>query len=498
MFQNFIKFLLAFICLYQTTFAKSPLITTALGQITGLQVSSNVEAYLGIPYAAPPIGNLRWKATRPPTPWNGTLIADKFKPACPQHGNFFANVPSSKFGKPVGNEDCLYLNIWKPSNSTEKLPVVFWIHGGSNFKGTTSDPMYNGTYLASHSNVVMVSINYRLGLLGAFSHEAIETDDKFDSSGNYVTLDLVQGLKWVRENISNFGGDPDNVIIMGQSAGCMNVWGLLQTPISEGLFHKAVCSSGLPNMYPKAIARTRSNDFIENLVVNAGLVKEKEEAKNFISEKDKQWIHDFLYSRTTEELVMAQDYTVPFQHIEDNAVFPRGLDGTTLGLFHHVPMIIGSTRDEGTYLAGSKHFKVDQPTLWSYLQNTPPNLKFEDLIDVSYSKYKAETTAVSLSFNQSVSNAYLTARTYHPETYNYIFNWNEAPEPWKKIYGVVHCMDMFFFLGNFDTTNENFARFAWNDENKESRLALREKVNKHFTQFFWTGNPGWFGTMEFK
>jgi len=478
--------------------AATPQVSIADGQISGVQLSQVVEGYLGIPYALPPVGNLRWKATRPNKPWDGVLVADKFKPACPQIGNFFANVPASEFNKPIGKEDCLYLNVWKPTNVTQKLPVVFWIHGGSNFKGTTSDPMYNGEYLTARSNVVMVSLNYRLGLLGAFSNEVIETENKFDSSGNYVTLDLIQGLKWVKENISNFGGDPDNVIIMGQSAGCMNVWGLLQTPMSEGLFHKAVCSSGLPNSYPKKVARSRSNDFIENLVFNAGLVKEKDDAAKFIKKKGKQWVHDFLYSRTSDELVLGMDYIVPFQHIEDNFVFPHGLDSTSLGNYHQVPMIIGSTLDEGTLLGGLSHLKIDYQTLWGFMQNPPSNLKFEDIMKSSFAEYRAETKATSMALNRTIGNVYLTARAYNKETYRYSFEWKELSDPWKDVFGATHGMDISFFLGNFDTNNENFARFAWTAENKASREALREKVNKHFTQFFYTGNPGWEGTIEFK
>ena len=330
----------------QTAYANPRLLEIEKGQISGVKISSDVDAFLGIPYAAPPVGALRWKAPRPAQPWSGVLKANKFPTACPQIGNFFANVPASKFGKPVGTEDCLYLNVWRPAEAKiRQLPVVVWIHGGSNFKGTSADPMYNGSYLASKSDVVMVSLNYRIGLLGAISYKALETGTKLDKSGNFVTLDLIQGLKWIRENIKSFGGDPNNVTIMGQSAGCMNVWGLLQSKLSEGLFHKAVCSSGLPNVYPKAIARARSGDFVENLVFNAGLVANRDDAEEFIDSKSEKWVREFLYSRTSDELVMAQDYSVPVQHIQDDAVFPYGLEATSLGFYQQVPMIIGSTMD---------------------------------------------------------------------------------------------------------------------------------------------------------
>ena len=344
----------------------------------------------------------------------------------------------------------------------------------------------------------MVSLNYRIGLLGAISYKALETGTKLDKSGNFVTLDLIQGLKWIRENIKSFGGDPNNVTIMGQSAGCMNVWGLLQTKLSEGLFHKAVCSSGLPNVYPKAIARARSGDFVENLVFNAGLVANRDDAEEFIDSKSEKWVREFLYSRTSDELVMAQDYSVPVQHIQDDAVFPYGLEATSLGFYQQVPMIIGSTMDEATYLLGVTYFKPDLETLWGYLQETPKDLEFEDVINTCYATFRTATKSSSLALNRTISNIYLTARLYNSETYRYNFEWNETPQPWKDIFGSVHGMDAIFYLGNFDSKNENFARFAWTEENRESREALREEMNKHFTQFFWTGNPGWKGTIDFK
>lgn len=491
--------LIVVILISQNVNANPLLLGTEKGQIEGIRVSHDVDAFLSIPYAAPPVGPLRWKAPRPNQNWSGILKADKYPTACPQIGNFFANVPASQFGKPVGVEDCLYLNVWRPAVAQEKpLPVVVWIHGGSNFKGTSSDPMYNGSYLASQSKVILVSLNYRIGLLGAISYKALETGSKLDKSGNFVTLDLVQGLKWIRNNIKTFGGDPNNVTIMGQSAGCMNVWGLIQTRLADELFHKAVCSAGLPNVYPKAIARIRSGNFVENLIFNAGLVTDRKKAAHFIDGKSESWIREFLYSRTSDQIVMAQDYSVPVQHIQDDEVFPHGYEATALGFYHQVPMILGSTMDEGSYLLGSTYLKPDQVTLWGYLQNTPLNLKFEDVINTNYTTFRSTTKAASLALNRTLSNIYLTAKMYNSETYRYNFEWNETPSPWKEIFGAVHGMDAIFYLGNFDTENENFARYAWSEKNRVSREALREKMNKHFTQFFWTGNPGWKGSIDFK
>lgn len=476
-----------------------PQVNIQSGAIEGRLGKYKTEAFFGIPYAAPPVGNLRWKAPRPPTSWQGVYSAKKLPPACPQMGNFFAHVPSSQFEKPVGNEDCLYLNIWKPTQiqNAGKLPVVFWIHGGSNFKGTSSDPMYDGAYLAAHSNVVFVSLNYRLGMLGAMASDIVNQGSELDKSGNYVTLDLIQGLKWVRDNVESFGGDPDNITIMGQSAGCMNVWGLLQSPLSENLFHKAVCSSGLPNSYPKAIAEKRADCFIENLIVNAGLVKDKDAATEYIKSKSKSWLRKFLVSRSSDEIVAAQDYIVPVQHIQDGVVFPHGLEGAALGKFHRVPIIMGSTLDEGTYMVGGRFLKPSPEQLWDWIQDPPTHLKVDDLIDTNYLAFEAVTKSSSMALQNTLYRLYLSAWVY-TDAYLYSFEWKETPSPWREVFGAVHGLDSVFYLGNFDQKNENFARFALSDQNKASREALRAEMNKHFTRFFWEGNPHWGRTTVFK
>ncbi len=494
-------FVLFFFSLSFSQASQSLIRNTQNGSVLGKRTALNTEAFLGIPYAAPPVGDLRWKAPRPVQDWNGIYSAKTFSSACPQKGNFFANVPASQFGQPIGSEDCLYLNVWRPArlSTQEKVPVVFWIHGGSNFKGTSSDPMYDGAYLASASKVIFVSVNYRLGLLGAFSSEISDDEDKLDQSGNYVTLDLLQALRWVRDNVGNFGGDPNNITIMGQSAGCMNVWGLLQTPLSEGLFHKAVCSSGLPNAYPKMVARARAGNFIENLVTNAGLVTKASDASSFIKAKDKAWLKNFLYSRSVEEIVNAQDYTIPVQHIADGEVFPYGLEGAALGKFHHVPLILGSTLDEGSYLVGGNFLKPNAQELWGWIQNSPQGLTTEDFVATSkFAAFQAVTKAGSIAIQEGVRSIYLLAKLYNSSTYLYSFQWKETPSPWREVFGTVHGLDAVFYLGNFDTERENFARFAWTTENRQSREALRDRMNKDFTNFFWNGKPNWEGSTEFR
>lgn len=485
--MGLVRFVAILSLLSSTASAGSLIAHTQNGSIEGVKATRDTTAFLGIPYAQAPIGNLRWKAPRALDTWSGIKKAQKMKSSCPQVGNFFANVPSEKFGFPVGNEDCLYLNVWKPQMATRKLPVVFWIHGGSNFKGTASDPIYDGSFVSASSEVVFVSINYRLGLLGAFSDSILEGSE-MDRSGNFTTLDLLAGLKWVHENIENFGGNSHNVTIMGQSAGCMNVWGLLQTPLAKNLFHKAVCSAGMPNLYPKFLAEERSQDFINQLIVNAGFAKDKDHAEIFYKTKSRKWKREFLYSLSSDDLVRAQTYIVPLQHITDGKVFPESLLGTTLGHYNQVPLILGSTVDEGTYIVGGSLLKPSPQELWKWIQNSSTDLTEKDFVE-NPKEFHAITCAGSNAIHLTQNNMELILRAHQKEIYRYSFAWKETPSPWKEIFGSVHGMDAIFYLGNFVTDKENFSRFAWTPENKSSRESLRDKMSVYFKGFFSTGDP---------
>jgi len=193
-----------------------------------------LTVYKGIPFAAPPIGDLRWKAPQPAAKWAGVRMADKFAPGAIQG----INPPSGK------SEDCLYLNVWSPAKSSkEKIPVLVWIYGGGFGFGYTSDPMYSGEKLAK-KGVVLVSIAYRVGQLGFLAHPALSAENPHHVSGNYGLLDMIAGLEWVKKNIEAFGGDPNKVTIFGESAGGIAVSMLCASPLAKGLFQGAISESG--------------------------------------------------------------------------------------------------------------------------------------------------------------------------------------------------------------------------------------------------------------
>ena len=206
---------------------------TTYGAIAGLDqsASSGTYAWLGVPYAQPPVGDLRWAAPVEPQAWTGVRAAQEFGHSCAQGGRYFSPAPDGAlygmavregFGKPVGEEDCLTLNIWRPADAQANLPVILFIHGGSNISGYTADPSYHGEELARRANAVVVTVNYRLGFLGWLDLPQLKTGEAQADSGNFALLDLMQALRFVRDNIGAFGGDPQSVTVMGHSAGAVN------------------------------------------------------------------------------------------------------------------------------------------------------------------------------------------------------------------------------------------------------------------------------------
>jgi para-nitrobenzyl esterase len=205
------------------------------GTIEGVE-QDGIFAYKGIPFAAPPTGDLRWKAPAPVESWTGVKKADAFAPGCMQTANSMGNT------SPV-SEDCLYLNVWTPAKNTgEKLPVIYWIHGGGFSGGSTSTPMYDGTGFAQ-KGVVLVSVAYRLGPFGFMAHPELSSESGH-GSGSYGMQDMIAGLEWVQKNIKRFGGDASNVTIFGHSAGGAAISILAASPLAKGLFHRAICMSG--------------------------------------------------------------------------------------------------------------------------------------------------------------------------------------------------------------------------------------------------------------
>jgi para-nitrobenzyl esterase len=229
-----------------------PSAQTTAGPVTGVQLV-HAAVFRGIPFAAPPVGDLRWKAPQPPTPWTLPLAADSFGPACPQPAPALSPPPA------VESEDCLYLNVWTPElTPAQPAPVMVWIHGGGFTTGWSSQPAYDGEAFAE-SGVVLVSLNYRLGPFGFLGHPLLSAESPSGVSSNYGLMDQVAGLEWVRDNIAAFGGDAGNVTVFGESAGASSIGCLLTMPSAAKLFDRVILESGHALTIERSLTQTVDN-----------------------------------------------------------------------------------------------------------------------------------------------------------------------------------------------------------------------------------------------
>jgi len=304
-----------------------PIVETRSGYISGI-MDSGTFAYLGIPFAAPPVGEKRWRLPVREESWNGVRAADKFGEPCPQDLS-----PDNIYGLTSCDEDCLYLNVWAPKDTKGgSLPVMFWLHGGGYNAGSASQALCNGANLAKRG-VILVSANYRLGPLGFMVGQNLY--DTQGQAGNYALFDAVAALEWVRDNIARFGGDPDNVTIFGESAGGSIVTLLQTAPQAEGLFHKAIAMSGTAS----------SNKYVLNLTSSW-----EEAAQNGL-----QFQH-FLNATSIEEMRRLPYETIIEAATKSKIPFGPVMDGIILSTdprdtpseSQYAPMVIGTVKDEGT------------------------------------------------------------------------------------------------------------------------------------------------------
>jgi para-nitrobenzyl esterase len=323
-----------------TIAARAAPIATAEGPIEGF-ARNGVTQFLGVPYAAPPVGALRWMAPQPVTPWIAVRQAKAFGPTCAQVTTLgpFAGPPNS-------NEDCLYLNVFAPV-AARKLPVLVWLHGGGYVDGESND--YDANRLAARGKLVVVTINYRLNLFGFLAHPALNTEK--GGSGNYGILDMQAALQWVNRNIGAFGGDPGNVTLGGQSAGAGAAAANLVSPGARGLFHRAIFQSGGYTPFAtKTIAEERARKF----AAAAGCAAAANVAQCLRA----------LPAAKIVALAGTPQANGPFINgpLVDGTVIPRQtIDAVTSGAFNRVPVMIGTTRDEGNFFNGIiQYFKPDR------------------------------------------------------------------------------------------------------------------------------------------
>ena len=478
-----------------------------VGDVVGVDGRYGGFAWRGIPYARPPVGELRFRAPQSAANWSGTLDARRFGSPCPQYASSTnTDAPYSK-GDVVGSEDCLFLNVYAPKAAStasegDRLPVMFWIHGGGNTSGTAS--FYNGSRLAEEHQVVVVTINYRLGFLGWFRHRALRTGvDSIEASGNFGTLDQILALDWVQNNIAAFGGDPLNVTLFGESAGAWNVMGLLASPLAAGKFHRAIAQSGLTWSFGTAEAenyieddvpgrRSSSSEAILRLVIADGLATDRASAKEHVLTLDDEAISRYLRAKPIDELFVgyqergseAQDgYTCP-RLFEDGVVLPAAPLAKTFradGEFNRVPVILGTNRDE------EKLFFLYDPEYTSQFFGVIPTFRDRD-------RYLRDAETITRIWRMMAVDevAENLSGAMPGEVFSYRFDWDEEPDLlWtslSEMIGAAHGFEIPFVFGHWDLGPRS--NLLFDDDNQAGRIELSRAMRSYWAEFAWHGRPG--------
>ena len=453
-------------------------VRTRYGAVQGLEDRNGTWVWKAVPYARPPVGELRWKAPREPEPWSGARTR-----------HFFSR-PAAQFrpliGGLIGTEDCLYLNIWRPRSRQAALPVYVWIHGGGNSIGSAAYvPDYYGHRLAADGNLVFVSVNYRLGPFGWFTHPALpEGRSAEDDSGNFGTLDLIQALRWIRDNIAGFGGDPATVLIAGESAGAMNVLSLLLSPAAAGLFHRAVIQSGVVSARSPAEGEERARKVILRLLERTGRARGPQQAEQVLAGMPPAELRAFLRARPAREILRC--YSPSRAGMIDNpsiftdgAVLPAdGYAALERGDYpNKVPLIIGSNREE--------------LKMFLFLGGSPPRRSelFRAAARFGSERWKADGV-------DGVARR-LAAHADQPPVYAYLFawgapdawGWSPLPGNWGERMGAFHSLEIPFFLGTDTINGALFGSLLFTEANRPGREALSAAMRSYLDSFLRTGDP---------
>ena len=483
-------------------------VLTADGPVIGfVDANTSSKVWLGIPFAAAPVGELRWRAPRPAPAWDAPIEAVTIRPACVQFRSSLADFDDPDEDGIVGSEDCLYLNVYAPADAQEgaALPVMFWIHGGGNSVGHAGP--YHGGTLADVGDVVVVALNYRLGPFGWFTHPALRDealvsgeDPRWfgaDASGNYGTLDLLQGLAWVRENIVAFGGDPNNVTIFGESAGGTNVLSLMVSPLARGMFHRAIVQSGGIQVTPRNVGEAWADDASgherSSREVMAALLqsrgKSEEQARQTVAGMDNRTARSLLFEAPAAEL-MALYEAQAMGMVSAPALFADGLVLPSANVpdllrrrnYHAVPVIVGANRDEAKLFMALSPEWVE--TRFGFL----PRLKDPEAYDRD-ARYRSE-----LWRYRGVDSL---ARTLHAaqgsNVYAYRFDWDEEGSilgfDLARAMGAAHGMELSFVFGSFEGTAAALGDI-YDEERVPERDALSRSMMSYWAQFAHSGDPG--------
>ena len=451
-----------------TMLADSLTVKTEQGKVHGKAINDGkVKAFMGLPYAAPPVGELRWKAPQPVTKWKGELDATKYGSHCAQ-GRVFDDMVFEDGGE---SEDCLFLNVYTPADAKDKskLPVMFWIHGGGYAGGASSEPRHNGDFMPL-KGVVLVTINYRLGALG-FLATADLAKEVNGVAGNYGLLDMVAALQWVKANIKNFGGDPGNVTVFGESAGSFAVSTLMVSPMAQGLFHKAIGESG--------------GALGEGVLVYQPLA-DREVA-------DEEWVSTLGVSNLAELRALPVEKVLEGAKKKGTVGFPPVIDGKLLtepvadtyaaGKQSHVPLLAGWNRDEGAFLANG--MTVEK---WKAMAAGLYKERAEEFLKLYPGETDEQAADSAGAYGGDAFIAFGTwkwleahRKTGNSPVYRYHFELRALPSKYHLGTFAFHSDDIEYVFGTLDTRPGQTVR-------PEDRT-LSDQMMTYWTNFAKTGDP---------
>ncbi|MDT7838580.1 carboxylesterase/lipase family protein [Aquabacterium sp. OR-4] len=441
---------------------------TRAGDVEGLRLGE-VEAFLGIPYAAAPVGPLRWRPPAPVAPWTGVRAATQYGPSAWQ-----AVMPEG-FGpwtreyvvQDEVSEDCLYLNVWTPATrAAGPCPVLVWIHGGAFCQGSGSVPIYEGRALAAQG-VVVVTLNYRLGVLGFLSHPALSQEDPAQGGGNFGLQDQLAALRWIQDNIAAFGGNPGAVTLAGQSAGALSVHMLVASPRARGLFHRAIAQSGPPTLAPirnRAEAEADGCAFVDSLQAATP---------------------DALRSWPVAALTRTLAPGPRFMPMVDGVLLPAWPpQRSPQHLGSDVPMLVGQTADENSGLDPA--YAGDDGTALDALLQRQAGSAAPALAEAYRQACAGDTGA---AYHAASRDAWLAAlwdwasqRLGHTHSPVYAYHFDHAPPgPETQRYGAFHTAEVPYVMSTLHAAPD---RGYSSDDHALSALASRYWLN-----FVRTGNP---------
>jgi para-nitrobenzyl esterase len=482
-------------------------ITTSSGVSQGM-LNKNVVSWEDIPYAIPPVGDLRWKAPR-------ALISPEsnIQPqdgnGCLQEASIYAGIQGEGI---VGQEDCLYLDIKAPVNNLNgRLPVMFWIHGGGNTSGVKD--YYDFSELIREHQVMVVTINYRLGPMGWFTHPAVQgLQNGIDKASNFGTLDIMEALKWVQTNIQNFGGDPGNITIFGESAGGNNVLSLLASPMGNGLFHKAISQSGYTTSFTKeeALGLNQKGTVVNQLgsdpVLSSFDSSGYGRIKNLFNQDPQKYAEEYQrYLRSIDGKALLETYGKLSKDTYDRLpLLTRDgivthINGVSAGLAsskekNNIPVIAGSNKDELSLWLGSNRYFVNASYPFTKLLPIPKiEFKREDL-------YKLWVKTRSLGWKlRGVDEPLMELeKAGYNSLYAYRFDWDDQVSSYfadfPNLIGAAHGFEISFITGDFKFGP--IGRFVY--PKGELRDQMKETMMQAWTSFAKTGIPNTGKSQEWK